>query len=152
LVAEEAIRIVRPRGIIMVGIAFGSNPSKQKLGDVLVSRHVLWYEPQRVGTGDGGSLNKISRAVVNEAGGVLYNRFREIGLRWKTDDASVYHGVVLSGEKLVDNADFKAELLRMHPEAIGGEMEGAGLAAAAARHRTEWLLVKGICDWADGTK
>ncbi len=31
-------------------------------------------------------------------------------------------------------------------------MEGAGLAAAAGRVNCEWALVKGICDWADGTK
>ena len=36
------------------------------------------------------------------------------------------------------------------PEAIGGEMEGAGVYAAAGK--TDWILVKAICDWADGTK
>ena len=36
--------------------------------------------------------------------------------------------------------------------AIGGEMEGAGVAAAAARTKTEWILVKAVCDWADGQK
>jgi nucleoside phosphorylase len=31
-------------------------------------------------------------------------------------------------------------------------MEGAGLWASAERHRTEWVVVKGVCDWADGMK
>jgi nucleoside phosphorylase len=43
-------------------------------------------------------------------------------------------------------------LFERHPYAIGGEMEGVGLAAAAERERCEWILVKGICDWADGEK
>src|SRR5205823_5372579 len=30
--------------------------------------------------------------------------------------------------------------------------EGVGLAAAAVRHGLPWILVKGICDWADGKK
>ncbi len=36
--------------------------------------------------------------------------------------------------------------------AIGGEMEGAGIWAASARNDTPWILVKGVCDWADGKK
>jgi len=31
-------------------------------------------------------------------------------------------------------------------------MEGVGLAASAERERQEWILVKAICDWADGQK
>jgi predicted Zn-dependent protease len=31
-------------------------------------------------------------------------------------------------------------------------MEGVGVAACAERVRTEWILVKAICDWADGAK
>ncbi len=64
----------------------------------------------------------------------------------------MHFGTILSGEKLVDNPEFRAELLEMRPEAIGGEMEGAGLCAAAANHKVEWILVKAICDWGDGTK
>ena len=39
-----------PGCIIMVGIAFGVNPSKQKIGDVLISKQVLCYDLQRIGT------------------------------------------------------------------------------------------------------
>jgi nucleoside phosphorylase len=31
-------------------------------------------------------------------------------------------------------------------------MEGVGLAAAATRENLPWILVKAICDWADGKK
>jgi len=31
-------------------------------------------------------------------------------------------------------------------------MEGAGVYAASFRAKTEWILVKGVCDWADGRK
>jgi nucleoside phosphorylase len=40
----------------------------------------------------------------------------------------------------------------MEPEAIGGDMEGAGLYAAAGVAKVDWILVKAICDWADGNK
>jgi hypothetical protein len=58
----------------------------------------------------------------------------------------------LSGEKLIDDPDFKAELFDQYPQAIGGEMEGAGLVAAALRGGVPWLLVKAVCDWGDGKK
>ena len=59
---------------------------------------------------------------------------------------------MLSGEKLIDNSKFKSVLLRQYPNAIGGEMEGTGLWAAAERARKPWIIVKGVCDWADGQK
>ena len=61
-------------------------------------------------------------------------------------------GPILPGEKLVDDAAFKAALLHDHPQAIGGHMEGVGLAAAAVRNGVPWILVKAICDWGDGKK
>ena len=38
------------------------------------------------------------------------------------------------------------------PKAVGGEMEGAGVYAAASRENTAWVVVKAICDWGDGKK
>jgi hypothetical protein len=63
-----------------------------------------------------------------------------------------HFGLVLAGGKLVNNPEFKSGLLREFPNAIGGEMEGAGLWAAADRNSTEWVLAKAVCDWADGCK
>ena len=31
-------------------------------------------------------------------------------------------------------------------------MEGVGVASCAEREKHEWILVKAICDWADGDK
>ncbi len=61
-------------------------------------------------------------------------------------------GPMLSGEKLVDNKAFKKQLLLEFPKAIGGEMEGVGLYATAARRNCEWVVVNGIADWADRSK
>jgi len=147
LAVDEAIRAVQPRVVLMVGIAFGANRRKQSIGDVLVSRSVYSYEPQRISKDE-----KVPRGEEVQSGPVIYKRFRDLRRGWDADDAEVHFGTILSGEKLVDNPEFRAELLEMRPEAIGGEMEGAGLCAAAANHKVEWILVKAICDWGDGTK
>jgi hypothetical protein len=43
-------------------------------------------------------------------------------------------------------------LFERYPQAVGGDMEGVGLAAAAVRNGVPWIVVKAICDWADGKK
>jgi adenosylhomocysteine nucleosidase len=35
------------------------------------------------------------------------------------------------------------------PNIVGGEMEGLGLLSLAERDRSHWIVVKGICDFAD---
>jgi len=59
---------------------------------------------------------------------------------------------VLSGDKLVDNSEFKADLFKRFPHAKGGEMEGIGFCSAANSLQKPWILIKAICDWADGKK
>jgi nucleoside phosphorylase len=146
----RAILIWEPKAVVMVGIAFGMRPRKQELGDVLVSEKVTPYEPQRRGK------NPISRGVPVRAGKTLLARFRaRQGWHFVKPDgvaSECWIGEIVSGEKLVDDNQFKKQLLTSAPEAIGGEMEGAGLIAAAEDLGVEWILVKGICDWADGKK
>jgi nucleoside phosphorylase len=42
--------------------------------------------------------------------------------------------------------------VQQFPTAKGGEMEGAGLYAACQDKGVEWILIKSICDFADGYK
>lgn len=149
--ASRAIRNFSPVAVVMLGIAFGTNPKKTAIGDVLVSDHVVPYEPQRK-----GAQGDISRGVPAKSGQTLLSRFKSaIGWRFVKPDGVVskYHiGPLLSGEKLVDNVSFRDELQEIAPEALGGEMEAWGLFSAAENEGVEWIVVKGICDWADGSK
>jgi nucleoside phosphorylase len=152
IVTGEVIRFWKPSALIMVGIAFGKDPERQRIGDALISERIIAYEPERVGV-----EASVSRGQHFLAGARLLDRFRNFTVGWEFRDPAGGRceprpGAILSGEKLVDNPDFKALLFEQHSYAIGGEMEGVGLAAAAERERCEWILVKGICDWADGEK
>lgn len=150
LATESAIRNWQPRAIVMVGIAFGKDAAKQKIGDMLVASQIIPYEKQRVG------VEVIFRDPIPPTNSTLLNRF-ENALDWqfyRPDGklCAIRYGPLLSGEKLVDDAQFKANLFNWFPQAIGGEMEGAGVAAAAGQNGIAWILVKGICDWGDGEK
>ena len=149
----QAIADCDPSAVIAVGIGFGGYTSKLKIGDVLVSEQIIPYELKRVGV-----TNEQYRGPIPEAGPVLLNRFTS-ALGWNFERPDGYNcivrpGPLLSGESLLDNLDEKVRLFQEHPTAIGGEMEAVGIYAAASRHGTtkEWIIVKAVCDWADGTK
>ncbi len=148
---QKGITALSPTMVIMVGIAFGVNADKQSIGDVLVSRQLMLYELQRVGTEE-DKPKLIPRGDRPHASPRLINLFRSADLHWDESKAEVYFGLILSGEKLVDNIDFQQQLREFEPEAIGGEMEGAGLYVACQDAKVDWILVKSICDWADGHK
>lgn len=151
LATNAAILTWNPTAIIMVGIAFGADRRKQRPADVLVAEQIVPYESQRISRG-----KPMFRDAIPPSGSLLRNRFRNaIGWRFTRPDktqVAVHTGRILSGDKLVDDPKFKQWLLKSFPTVIGGEMEGAGVHAAATRNRTEWILVKGVCDWADGHK
>ena len=151
LTVQKGIAALSPGAVIMVGIAFGIDPEKQSIGDILVSQRLLLYELQRVETKQ-SSLRLISRGDRPHAAPRLFDRFRSADLYWEESKPKVHFGLILSGEKLVDNIDFREQLREFEPEAIGGEMEGAGLYVACQDAKVDWLLVKSICDWADGHK
>lgn len=149
LTVYKGIDALSPTAVIMVGIAFGINEEKQAIGDILVAEQLRLYDLQRMGTQD-GQPQIILRGDKPHASSWLINHFKSTDLRW--EGARVRFGVVLSGEKLVDNVDFRNQLRSFEPEAIGGEMEGAGLYVACQDRKVDWILVKAICDWADGHK
>ena len=151
LTVQKGIVALSPSAVIMVGIAFGVNSEKQSVGDVLVSQRLMLYELQRVNIGEGG-LRLKPRGDRPHASPQLFDRFRSADLYWDESKAKIHFGLILSGEKLVDNIDFRQQLREFEPEAIGGEMEGAGLYVACQDAKVDWILVKSICDWADGYK
>lgn len=149
--SDSAIKLWQTKVLIMIGIAFGKNKEKYKPGDVIVAKQIILYENQRVGKDE-----TIYRGSMPDTGFLLQNRFSNVlGWEFKRPDdeaVAVHEGAILSGEKLVDDPSFKEKLFNEHPTAIAGEMEGAGIYAAAARNKIDWILVKGISDWGDGKK
>lgn len=152
LTVHKGITALSPDAVILVGIAFGVNIEKQSIGDILVSTQIMSYEIQRIGTGVNNSFRFIQRGDRPHASPWLVNRFRNADLYWNESKAKIHFGLVLSGEKLIDNLEFRQQLQSYEPEAIGGEMEGVGLYVACLDEKVDWILIKSICDWADGNK
>lgn len=153
LTTYDGIKDICPQLILMVGIAFGINSDNQKIGDVLISESVFPYELSKVATKD-GVQTFIPRGEVVRTSQELTNIFKN----YPVDGYSVFSGTLLSGEKLVDNFDYRESLIAFlnnnkTANVVGGEMESVGVSSSAIRTDfPKWIIVKAICDFADGDK
>jgi len=138
LATQDVIQQLRPKFIVMIGIAFGLKPKKQKLGHILVAKCLKDYETSKV-----TDTSTVDRGAMPECSVELLSKARMVD--W--DRTGVHFGQVISGCKLANSEKLIEELGKRYPEAIGGEMEGIGLSAACQRNQVEWILIKGICDW-----
>ncbi len=143
---RDAIDHWKPAAVIAVGIAFGMDEEAQKIGDVLVSTQLVNYDLGKVN--ENGEL--IPRGDRPSCAPRLLNRFRQTDTRGQRANPTwprLTFGPVLSGQKLVDNLNYRASLKTLCTEAVGGEMEATGVYVSAAGAKVDWIVVKAICDW-----
>ena len=147
--------------IFAVGVACGVE-CKTEMLDVIVAKKVTFYSDARLSTKD-GQLKIESRSTSNlDTSQQFCSKFQQMP-KWPTENSSIIKrltkqpkkrlGNVLSGNYLVDNKDIKICLLEnFAPDAIGIEMESAGLFYEYGDHNVEIMLVKAVCDFGDGKK
>ena len=139
---RTAIEHFRPQVVLAVGIAFGDK-ARQELGDVLIADQVLTYESARLNPDC--SLDHRSERLAATA------RWLERCLLVDLPQIRRHKGLLLCGEKLIDNPEFRAQLQREFPRALGGDMEGFGLATVCNEERVQWGVIKAVSDWGDGS-
>ena len=150
-VVHDVISDISPDYILMTGVAFGLKQKNKTLGDVLVSERIQQYEVNRISA----DSTDWKRGESIGSGSNLYSRFSNT-LDWtltspkRKTPFKVHHGLMLSGEKLIDNAQYVTILEKEFPKAVGGDMEGASLSSVCERKKLEWIIIKGICDWGKG--
>lgn len=147
----DALQNLNSKAVLMVGIAFGIDESKQNIGDVLIAESVIPYESKRVGKED-----TIPRGIEIPSSHLLLNRFKNIkNWSYQLSDgstASMSFTRMMSGEELVDNLEHRESLKKTYPDSKGGEMEGSGVYSGCTAKKIDCILIKGICDFADGDK
>jgi len=119
---------------------------EQKKGDVLISQQIIPYDVQRFGKKIIFRGERLSSSLT------LKDRFRNIeGWHYSLPNgklAKLHFGNLISSERLIDNKKLVKRIKNEFPDAIGGEMEGAGFSASSEVSDIQWILIKGICDWA----
>ncbi|PRY18883.1 macro domain-containing protein [Pseudosporangium ferrugineum] len=146
--AQQAIDRWHPADLVLIGIAAGVGTKEIRLGDVLVAETIVGYEP---GRHDGQGLHR--RPDVHRSSFALLAAARAVAAATRPQEGpQVHFGNVLAGEKVLADEAVFAELRRNWPTTVGAEMEGLGVATAAHRNGTGFLLVKGVSDFADRRK
>lgn len=158
IVVKNATEYLEPKVVLFVGICATVNCAKAKLGDVVISAKLATYASKKV-TADGTAelrgikanvSRNMGRLILSAADGWQPPLKEPSGL---DDDVQIHRqAVMLSGPELVDNDERRQELLDDFPDAIGLEMEGEGLYAAAHDLGIEWAVIKGVSDFANGSK
>jgi nucleoside phosphorylase len=144
LTAMDIVDVYHPDYLILTGIAFGLQEAKQSLGDILVSTHLRLWDPKKV-TDQKGANSWILRGDRTSASVTLLDRFRSASVGWQTP--RVGFGLILSANTLVNARVLRRRLLKLEPDALGGEMEGAGVYCVGAKRKLDWIVVKAIADW-----
>jgi nucleoside phosphorylase len=153
LTAHALIKELSPDWIFLTGICFGlwsrlQDGGEQEIGDVVVSTHVRTVDHKKVTDDDGGRSRTISRSERVPASVTLLSAARAATYQWTR--SRVFFGTVLSSNTLVHDTRLREALRVSDEEASAGEMELAGLYAAAFKSHDEWIMVKGISDWGMG--
>ena len=140
--------------IIAIGVCFGNNSKRQKLGEVIISTMICDFVCTRKGVWEtyrqGGDY-KVKDDIVKDF-------TPDFGIEMPREfEFKVSKGPIITTPNLIDDLKIKDELFKKRSDALAGEMEGAGIMAAIeyAPKRAESLdviVIKGIGDWGDGNK
>jgi 5'-methylthioadenosine/S-adenosylhomocysteine nucleosidase len=141
--------------VVVVGTCGGLQPSTQKLGDVVISSEIIYYESAAFRQDD------ISPRI--RVAGITPRWISELAseINFETADRvsdephpQIHVGSIASGEKLIrDTGQLKA-LLGQWRSAVAVEMEGAGVAEAVSMSGRDppVIVIRGIADLSDGSK
>ena len=147
--------IIKAPYVIAIGICYGLQPDKSELGDIII----------------GKSIHDISHTHATEEGtkfiskeGYFGEKLHSIFKRQDTFSVTPKATVTIHHEPgdclvtettRVTDQKRKDDILAKIPQALGGEMEAAGIFQAAnegAHKFDEWIVVKAIADWGDKKK
>ena len=149
------------QAIVCLGMAFGISRPLQPVGTVLVSDSLFPYDVRDVVADPDRGGRWIYRydpeapshaATTYPAKAELRDRLRRHAMTAVLPHL-VQFGCLLTGAARIRSLAYLNELVgrcaNVAPDIIGGEMEGLGLLSLAECERAHWIIVKGVCDFAD---
>ena len=151
---DAALDRFQPKYIFAVGVSFGIDPNKQALGDVLVAKHLVFYD----------AFNKVTDGIIKLRSDDTYKIDANLSAQLHSLDRKSppkhvgkfnwFFGSMLTGGTVLSDAVEKRQLVdaaeRIGQTIIGGEMEASGIHFACQRTKNRsvpFTIFKGICDW-----
>ncbi len=152
---DAALDLFHPKYIFAVGVAFGIDPIQQELGDVLVSKHLVFYDTFNKVT-DG--ITKLRPDDTYTIDANLIAQLHPLDRKFPPKDVGNFKwffGSMLTGGTVLSDVEEKKRLVNaaenIGQTIIGGEMEASGIHFACQRTKKRrsipFTIFKGICDW-----
>ena len=151
---DGALKRFTPKLVVSLGVAFGINPERQHVGDVLVSKYICAYDAKNKRTDGSFALSKDAffESDSRLMGGWMSPLSCEA---FPTDDSRVsfhwYCDTILSGGTVLSDVEERdmlaGEVKSKGYDVIGGEMEGNGVYYECRKEDIPCVVIKGICDW-----
>ncbi|GIH24838.1 hypothetical protein Aph01nite_31480 [Acrocarpospora phusangensis] len=148
LTAQSLIDQLNPDYLLLTGTCSGLREDRHRLGDVLICTQLRAMDHKKVIDYQWGQAAEIPRGDRVSPSVTLLNRCESA--RLEPGVPGVHSGLILSGNTHLDSAALRDRMAAAEPDAIGVEMEGAGVYAAAAKGKVDWIVVKAISDWGTG--
>ena len=161
---RNAIKVAKPNVILSLGVGFGADTNKSRLGDVMVGRQHFSYDKSVKAVEDGISIKVLH---VEEPDNYMLSRFKssintEVRMTGALLDTSfdILLGNMVTGEFVIDSKSFMSMILKPFElfGIIGGEMEAYGIFEEVKKCKNEsrgkeishCIMIKGICDRGSG--
>lgn len=157
--AQEVLNVWNPKILLLVGIAGGLDHTIS-LGDVVASEQIVDYELGKVsseGFGPRWSVYRTDAALLARIRGWTRQNWQTY-VRSKRPRGNakphLHTGVYLSGNKVIADERSAGALRAVWRKAAAIDMEAAGIASVLYHRQTPpgFLVIKGICDYADSKK
>lgn len=161
---RDALMALNPVLFVAVGIAWGASQKEQAIGDLLLGHPIrdaahhkdsdekgMQPRGEHFGLDDRllQNLKTNHWDWVRQQPDVLDPKPKALGDGlWRNPRPALHAGLLLTLPTLIDSLPTRDRLLAAHPGAIGGEMEGRGLASQAQAEKCDAFVLKAICDWA----
>lgn len=157
IVAADAIRKWQPEYVLLVGIAGGFARNGAALGDMVLSTQLIDYELQRLSPGQvdvRATQPPLSVRLLTAAQNFLDRNWiaSVASLRPLPGEPQVIFGPIATGDKVVSDPAAIDRLLALSSKLVGVEMEAGGVGRASHRNETNFFMIRGVSDLADGDK
>ena len=151
---EAALENTMPKYVMSVGVAFGIDPNNQSLGDVLVSKELVFYDHFNKVTDGRIKLNSHETYRIDPN---LSSQLHQLDNKTPPKEVgnfSWYYGSMLTGGTVLSDAAERGRLIEaaanLGHTIVGGEMEASGIYYACQKRKDRhipFMIIKGICDW-----
>jgi adenosylhomocysteine nucleosidase len=164
---ENLRRHYNPRLWALVGIGGGIHDDHARIGNVIVSTDVVYYESRKINPrGDTcrrGEHRQAPAHVVHAVNAYFTDHGTPTRINTQTtarDQYEVYPGVIGSGEAVIADraSDIRTYLTTYHEKVLAVDMEAGGLSQywqENSVHGTDnpgWIVIRGVSDNADEEK